>query len=135
MPGREFTLTINGAVEQPLSLSLEDLLALPTVEREVTLDCGKGTRTASTMKGVAISSLIELAETNDAASLAVFYCTDGHRETLSLADLIGCSAFLAFADQGDGPETGRPGVRLVVPGKFGERWAKYVQRVEIIAEG
>lgn len=135
MPGREFTLTVDGAVERPLCLTLEDLLALPTVQREVTLDCGKGTRTTSTMRGVAISRLIELAEASDSASMAVFHCTDGHRERMSLADLINCGAFLAFAHEGDGPVADRPGVRLVVPGKFGERWAKYVQRLEIVAEG
>jgi len=132
MPDANFTLTLDGAVRYPLSLSSEDLLALPAIEREVTLDCGKGISTTSTMRGPPLWRLIEIANAMDSACRAVFYCTDGHRETMSLADLLGCEAFLAICpDDGD---LGGPGVRLVVPGKFGERWAKFVERIEIVAD-
>ncbi len=134
MPRHGITLTVDGAVERALSLSYSELLALPAIEREVTLDCGKGTRTASTMKGPAVLRLIEMAEARDSACLAVFYCTDGHRENMSIADLLRCEAFLAFCPDDESPVAGAPGVRLVVPGKFGERWAKFVERIEIVAD-
>ena len=132
MTDRAFSLTVDGAVESPLSFGYDGLLALPAIEREVKLDCGKGTSTTSTMRGPALSRLIEMAQANDSACRAIFYCTDGHREAMSLADLLGCEAFLAICpDDGD---LGGPGVRLVVPGKFGERWAKFVERIEIVAD-
>lgn len=135
MSRRAFTLTVDGAVTRGLSLSLDDLLALPAIERDVSLDCGKGTRTASTLKGPTFSRVLELASAFDSASQAVFYCTDGHRETISIADLLRCDAFLALCEDGDAPDSGESVVRLVVPGKFGERWAKFVERIEILADG
>ena len=129
MSERRFRLTFDGAVRHPLSLSYHDLTALPAIEREVTLDCGKGTSTASTMRGPAISRLLELAQAQESACRAVFYCTDGHRESISLADLLHCDAFLAYS-----PSEPAEAVRLVVPGKFGERWAKFVRRIEIVAD-
>ena len=134
MPDRTFTLTVDGTVERPLSLSPVELLALPAIERDVSLDCGKGTRTRSTMKGPAVSLLIEMAEAKDSACRAVFHCTDGHRETMSIADLLSCEAFLAFCPDDVTANAGQPAVRLVVPGKFGERWAKFVERIEIVAD-
>jgi DMSO/TMAO reductase YedYZ molybdopterin-dependent catalytic subunit len=77
--------------------------------------------------------LIELAGATESACRAIFHCSDGHRETLSLADLLGCDAFLALSSDQQGIEDQRR-VRLVVPGKFGERWAKYVERIELVAE-
>jgi DMSO/TMAO reductase YedYZ molybdopterin-dependent catalytic subunit len=130
MPRHAFTLTIDGAVDRPLSLSYADLQSLPAPEREVTLDCGKGTRTASIMKGPSVLRLIEMAAARGSACRAVFYCTDGHREEISLADLVACDAFLAFP----GSRGKASPVRLVVPGKFGDRWAKFVTRIEVVAD-
>lgn len=39
LPAHDGTLTVGGAVDQPLSLTLADLRALPTVEYAVTLEC------------------------------------------------------------------------------------------------
>src|SRR3990172_1876861 len=134
MPDRAFTLAVDGAVERPLALTYARLLSLPALERDVTLDCGKGTSTTSTMKGPAFSSLLDLAGANDDACRAVFYCTDGHRESISIADLLLCDAFLACdtSEESSGDED--CAVRLVVPGKFGHRWAKSVKRIEIVAD-
>jgi len=39
LPEHDGTLTVGGAVDQPLTLTLEDLRALPAVEHAVTLEC------------------------------------------------------------------------------------------------
>ena len=134
MSGHELKLTVDGAVRRPLALSLSELLALPVIERDVTLDCGKGTRTGSTMKGPALSGLIELAHAQDDAVLAIFHCTDGHRESVSIADLLLCDAFLACSTNEEHLVEESHAVRLVIPGKFGDRWAKFVNRIEIVAD-
>jgi len=131
MPVCPLRLKIDGAVARPLLLSPDDLLALPARERVVTLDCGKGTRTRLRLRGPAIAHLVDLAEASGSASRAVFYCTDGHRETISLADLIRCDAFLALPSR-DAPANAGSAARLVVPGKFGDRWAKFVERIEFL---
>src|SRR5919107_2440102 len=39
VPHHDGTLTVGGAVEHPTTLTLDDLRALPSVERAVTLEC------------------------------------------------------------------------------------------------
>ena len=46
MPDHDGTLEIGGAVENPLTLTLDDLRALPAVERAVTLECAGNGRLA-----------------------------------------------------------------------------------------
>lgn len=131
MPKHPQLLTIDGAVQRPLSLTADDLRALPATQRQVTLDCLKGTRTPSTMRGPTISHLMELAGASGSASRLVFYCRDGHHETISLADLIRCDAFIAIPS-GNALIGSDNAVRLVVPGKFGSHWAKLVERIEVL---
>ena len=40
----EYSLTVDGSVGHPLTLSLEELKSLPAVERQVTMDCVGGSR-------------------------------------------------------------------------------------------
>ena len=49
-----FTLTVDGAVDRPLSLSWQELLALPHVNRQVRMDCVGGFRNNSVMAGVPV---------------------------------------------------------------------------------
>ena len=46
VPAHDGTLAIGGAVETPLTLTLDDLRALPAVERAVTLECAGNGRLA-----------------------------------------------------------------------------------------
>ena len=46
VPAHDGTLAIGGAVDTPLTLTLDDLRALPAVERAVTLECAGNGRLA-----------------------------------------------------------------------------------------
>src|SRR3954470_16339198 len=46
VPEHDGTLEIGGAVEQPITLTIDDLRALPAVERAVTLECAGNGRLA-----------------------------------------------------------------------------------------
>ena len=129
-----FTLTIDGAVGRPLVLRYDQLLELPTVEREVRMDCVGGFRNNTVMKGVPLSHLIDLTEVQDTARRAVFHCADGHRETIPLVELLQQEAFLAYSVNGAHVnKLGYP-LRLAIPGKYGYKWAKWVQRLEFVAD-
>lgn len=131
---RPYTLRIDGEVDRPLVLDYRAILALPAVERVVRLDCAGGPRDDATMRGPSLAHLIALAETRDAACLAVFHCADGHSESIPLVDLLHCDAFLVYSVNGEpAGEPERP-VRLAIPGKFGHLWAKWVRRIELLAD-
>jgi len=130
---RSFTLTIDGAVGHPLVLRYDQLLELPAVEREVRMDCVGGFRNNTVMKGVPLAHLLDLAEVQDTTRRAVFHCVDGYRESIPLVELKH-GALLVYSVNGAQVEKLGYPLRLAIPGKYGYKWAKWVQRVEFVAD-
>lgn len=127
-----YALQIDGSVRSPLTLTLAELKSYPAVERQVTLDCVGGLRNNSIMRGVSFAYLLERAEPGEEVKTAVFYCADGYYTTHPLEDLIQDEAFMAYAVNGqEVPAYGYP-LRLVAPGKYGYKWAKWVVRIELV---
>ena len=130
-----FLLTIDGAVDRPLSLSWQDLMALPRVKRQMRMDCVGGFRNNSIMAGVAVQHLLDQAGVSPQARRVVFHCLDGYYVSLELKDLREREAFLAHTTNGEKlPKFGYP-LRLAMPGKYGYQWAKWVQRLEVVTDG
>lgn len=130
-----FVLAVDGAVDRPLSLSWQELLALPRIDRQVRMDCVGGFRNNSVMTGVPVQHLLDLAGASPQAQRVVFYCLDGYYVSLELEDLREGEAFLASTTNGEElPKFGFP-LRLAMPGKYGYQWAKWVQRLEVVTEG
>ena len=77
-----FSLTVDGAVESPLSLSWPDLQAMHLVNRQVRMDCVGGFRNTNVMTGVAISQLLDMAVVSEQARRAVCQCLDGYNVSL-----------------------------------------------------
>ncbi len=128
----EYTLTICGAIQNILTLSLDDLKSLPPVEREVTLDCVGGSRNNCVMRGVPFSYLLDQVEPDADVETAIFHCADGYFTTHPIEDLIHTDAFMAYKVNGqETPAHGFP-LRLAAPGKYGYKWAKWVVRIELV---
>ena len=129
-----FTLTVDGEVDRPLVLPLDELMALPATERSLSMSCFGGPHADALMKGVTLARLLALAQARGGASRAVFHCADGYNESIPLVELLQNDAFLVYTVNGERlHETGWP-VRLAIPGKFGYKWAKSVQRIEILSD-
>ena len=127
-----FSLTVDGAVDRPLSLSWPDLKALHLVNRQVRMDCVGGFRNNIEARGILLSELLADARPLEGARRAIFYCADGYFESSLLSDLEAAATMLVFETNGE--RVGRLGypLRVAIPGKYGYKWAKWVQRVEIV---
>ncbi len=129
----QFTLTDDGNVNCPLSLSLDDLRNFPVVDRQVTLDCVGGLRNIIAARGVSLAAVLDRAEPMQDVATAIFHCADGYFTTHPVKDLIETEAYLAYAINGQKiPAHGYP-LRLVSPGKYGYKWAKWVVRIELVS--
>ncbi len=129
-----FTLTIDGEVDRPVVLRYDQVLEMPSVEREVRMDCVGGFRNNTVMKAVLLAHLFDLAQVRGSARRAVFHCADGYHGSVPLVELLQREAFLAYSVNGEHlDKLGYP-LRLAVPGKYGYKWAKWVQRVELVGD-
>lgn len=129
----KFILAVDGKVNCPLNLSLDDLRNYPVVDRQVTLDCVGGLQNVITARGVSMAALLERAEAMPDAATAVFHCADGYFTTHPVKDLLETEAYLAYAINGQEiPAHGFP-LRLVSPRKYGYKWAKWVVRIELVS--
>jgi DMSO/TMAO reductase YedYZ molybdopterin-dependent catalytic subunit len=133
---KDWRLRIHGRVGKPLSLTYDQLLARPMIERYVTLACVSnevgGTLIGNARwQGVRISDLLAEAEPDPAADQVVSRSVDGFTAGTPTAVLRdGRDAILAVGMNGEPLpiEHGFP-VRMVVPGLYG-----YVSATKWLAE-
>ncbi|HWG66711.1 MAG TPA: molybdopterin-dependent oxidoreductase, partial [Rhodanobacteraceae bacterium] len=73
---RDYKLAIGGLVAHPLSLSLEQLRALPSRTQITRHDCVEGWSVIGKWTGVQLSRVLEMAQPTRAARYVVFRCYD-----------------------------------------------------------
>lgn len=122
----EWQLKIHGAVDREITLSYADLLALPSIERMITLTCvsnevGGGLAGNARWQGVRIADVLAMAGPRSGADCVLSTSIDGFTVTTPINALTDDrDALLSFAMNGEPlpVEHGFP-VRMVVPGLYG----------------
>jgi DMSO/TMAO reductase YedYZ molybdopterin-dependent catalytic subunit len=141
----DWRLVIDGLVERPLSLSLAELRAAPARTQITRHDCVEGWSSIGKWTGARLSPLLDRAGLMPAARYVVFHCADTleqtldgtgrYYESLDLVDAHHPQTLLAYA-MNDRPlpvAHGAP-LRLRVERQLGYKQAKYVMRVEAVAD-
>ena len=122
----DYTLTIDGDVEEELTFTFEDLLAMDLVERDITLTCvsndvGGPYVGSARWLGVPLKELLDRAGVGDKADQILATDVDGMTIGTPLAlALDGRDSLVAVGMNGEAlpRENGFP-VRMVVPGLYG----------------
>ena len=130
----KYTLRVEGAVENPLELTFDELTALDAVDRPVHMDCVGGPRNNWTLKGVSLALLFEAAGKKPEARTAVFHCADDYFTSHSVADLLETDAFMAYETNGERLDKFGFPLRLAAPGTYGYKWPKWVVRIELVTD-
>ncbi|PZQ38365.1 MAG: oxidoreductase, partial [Phenylobacterium zucineum] len=129
VPGLEteqWHLDVNGMVDNPFTISWDELLAMPMIERDITLTCVSneigGPYCGSTRWiGVRVADLLARAQPSPGAEQVLSTSTDGFTASTPLPVLLdGRDAMIAIAMDGRPltPEHGFP-ARLLTPGLYG----------------
>jgi DMSO/TMAO reductase YedYZ molybdopterin-dependent catalytic subunit len=124
-------LAVEGAVDRPLALALADLRRLGGESEDATLDCTGGWYTRQTWTGVRLGRLLALAGVREGASSVEVRSATGYRRRFDLDDAAGLLLATAVAGRPLSRGHGAP-ARLVVPGRRGYAWVKWVTGVEVL---
>ena len=135
----DWRLEIDGLVGRPLSLSLDQLKALPQRTQITRHDCVEGWSAIGQWTGVPLGHLLRLAGLHTDARYIVFHCADmlsGGRyyESIDLIDAFHPQTIVAHALNG-APlpiKNGAP-LRMRIERQLGYKHAKYLERIEAVA--
>jgi DMSO/TMAO reductase YedYZ molybdopterin-dependent catalytic subunit len=139
----DYRLGVGGLVERPLSLSLADIRALPSRTQITRHDCVEGWSAIGKWKGVRLGAVLEAAQLKPNARFVVFHCADmldeddpsPYYESIDMEDAFHPQTILAY-DLNDEPlpiKNGAP-LRLRLERQLGYKMAKYVMRIEVVAD-
>lgn len=129
-----FRLTIDGLVQRPVSLSLDDLKAMPRADQVSDFHCVTGwSVTGVRWGGVRIGDLLERVGARDTAHGLRFVSAEvPYDDSLSLDQALLPDTMLAY--EMDGGPISRPHgapLRLVVPQMYGYKSVKWVEHIEL----
>jgi DMSO/TMAO reductase YedYZ molybdopterin-dependent catalytic subunit len=126
-PLDEWSFTLHGLVEEPVSWPWTEFLDLPSETFTVDIHCvTKWSKLDTTWKGVAVDTLLE--HVNTEAKYFTAWSDGGYTTNLALEDVTGGKGWVAyeFGGQPLHPEHGGP-ARLLVPHLYFWKSAKWVR--------
>jgi len=140
--GSEPAIQVTGLVDHPYSITLSELTALANVTERAEVICvgwppgGANSYPVYTYNwtGVTVASLLERASPSDNASYVLFHDTAGdYSSGLPMEYALDPKIIIAVSADGRplDDSTGYP-FRLVVPGWYGYKWVKFVERIEVL---
>jgi DMSO/TMAO reductase YedYZ molybdopterin-dependent catalytic subunit len=131
-PG-DWNLTIFGLVDRTVTITLDDLKAMPSISPTFDIHCvTKWSKFDTTWTGVRVSDLLEQAGVQKKAKYVMEHAEFGYTTNIPLADITSDQAILAYAFEGADiePVHGGP-VRIVVPHLYFWKSAKWVRGLEL----
>ena len=125
-------LIVDGSVQHPLNLTLDEIAAMPKTTVNAKLYCvGTPDRPLDNgnWTGVRLGFILENAGVSPDAIKVAFYAEDGFSTDLTVTEAMQENIILAYE------KDGRPlpeNLRLVVPGKWGYKWISQVNHIELV---
>jgi DMSO/TMAO reductase YedYZ molybdopterin-dependent catalytic subunit len=130
-----WTLEVSGEVEEPLSLTYEQLRELPATDVTTDIHCvTRWSRFDAEFRGVHWSELAKLCKPKPSARFAIAHAEQGFTANVPLAAIEDEKALVVYEADGEPltPEHGWP-VRLFVPSKYFWKSAKWLRGIELSA--
>ncbi len=127
-----YTLEITGLVDQPLSLTYDQLRCMPKVTDTPTLVCPQTFFDTAEWSGVRLAYILKLVGVQEGATYVRMKGADGYYANISLEDAMRPESFLAYEWEGEPLPImhGFP-LRAVLPDIYGSQWVKWLLEIEI----
>ena len=130
----DYRLEVTGLIEQPLTLTLADLKAMPPVSMTKDFQCVTGWRVHDVKwVGVRLADVLDRAGVQAGGSAVRFTCFDGvYTESLTMEQARRNDVIVAYSMQGGRISAAHGGpVRLYVAPMYGYKSAKWLSGVEV----
>ncbi len=128
-----YRLTIDGLVEQPLTLSYGELLALPAVRQVSDFHCVEGWGVDDVQwDGVSLQTIVDLVRPGPEAGFVTFHSLgEIYRDSLTLEQALLPDVLVAYRMNGaELPADHGPPARLIMPRMYGYKGPKWLTRIE-----
>lgn len=131
----EWSLLVDGFVQRPLNLTLNELIAMPRSTVYAELYCLPAVGSSGLLvdhgnwTGVRLELVLEKAGVSPQAAKVAFYAEDGFTTDLTVTTAMREDIVLAYEKDGKPlPEK----LRLAVPNMWGYKWIKWLIHIEVV---
>ena len=130
---KKWQLEIDGQVHRSLNLTYNQIIEMPSIERNVLLICPGFFAYHARWKGISVAKLLERAEVGSGVTTVTFSGPNGRYEKTEgfpIEDILSDKVFLAYSANGSilPKKHGFP-LRVVAEDYYGGDWVKYVYKV------
>ncbi len=136
--GNTWHLTINGQVDNPFTLTYQELLAQPMKQQYESLMCisnevGGQYMSNAQWEGIPLVDLLQRAGVKTGAAKIVFHAADDYTDSIHLTKALEPTTLLAVRMNGETlPQQHGFPVRMLVPGIYGMKHCKWLTRIEVV---
>ena len=131
---KSYTFRVFGLVKNPLELSYEEILNMPSVELIADFHCvTRWSVKEIQWEGVPTKYILELAKPEEKAKFVMIHCLEGYTTNIPIEYLLEEDTILAYRMNGQVlPKRHGYPLRLVVPKLYAWKSAKYVWGMEFM---
>ncbi|HLO49207.1 MAG TPA: molybdopterin-dependent oxidoreductase [Kamptonema sp.] len=132
---KAFRLNIDGEVNRPLNLSLEQIQVMPLTAMTIRHVCVEGWAAIVQWGGVRLRDLVALAQPKADARYIYFKSADGYYESWDMASALHPQTLMVYQKNGQplSVDNGAP-LRLASPIKLGYKQSKWVTGITLVSE-
>jgi DMSO/TMAO reductase YedYZ molybdopterin-dependent catalytic subunit len=129
----DWRLTVDGMVDRPGMLSLEQLKSYPSRNQITQLACEEGWSYVAEWTGVPLSHVLEVAGIQPQAKYVVYFSIDPDWwDSIDMADALHPQTYLAYGMNGADLPIGHGGpLRMRVPRQLGYKNVKFINRLTV----
>jgi DMSO/TMAO reductase YedYZ molybdopterin-dependent catalytic subunit len=136
--GATWKLSVDGQVEHPFTFTYNELMALPRQTQYESLMCisndvGGPYMSNAQWEGIPLATLLQQAGVKPGATKVVFHAVDDYSDSIHLSKALEPTTLLAVKMNGATLPQGHGfPVRVLVPGIYGMKHCKWLNRIEVV---